>query len=188
MMMAPQDAGAADPGFECHVEPTGTFACVLEELPCSTHADCPEGLECKASYTSGGCWADSEGNMGCEEPAVGPSYCQPPSYAGMQPPVTTPGGSAGAPGSSTGGGPVDGGVAQGPGMQMPGTTPDVPSGNPPPSSGESDGDDDEGERPRWEHRRFGCSTGATTSADWLGFVGLLGLALVRVRAGARKRA
>ena len=58
--------GAPPVREECSCAPTGEFHCAMNHIDCEVDADCPENWRCQVS-SSGTCWADSEGNRGCDE-------------------------------------------------------------------------------------------------------------------------
>ena len=60
---------------ECGCELTGESHCEMIEVACESDADCLPGWTCEEN-PMGVCWADSEGNTGCE-PADPPYLCLP---------------------------------------------------------------------------------------------------------------
>jgi MYXO-CTERM domain-containing protein len=79
----PIPGDAADPSTrppDCTCEPTDKKACKLIIAECTAANDCPRGWTCEDNPT-GSCWADANGNSGCE-PADPPKYCAPP-YASL---------------------------------------------------------------------------------------------------------
>jgi hypothetical protein len=84
------DGGAAPPNppDDCSCGPTGTNYCQMKDIECDSDSDCPTDWACIQS--PGSCWADSEGNSGCES---GRAQCYPSSPTPSEPPVPTdPGG------------------------------------------------------------------------------------------------
>jgi hypothetical protein len=79
----PLPSAAGDPmaqPSDCICEPTDTKACELVITECAEANDCQSGWTCEDN-PSGVCWADANGNSGCE-PADPPRYCVPP-YASI---------------------------------------------------------------------------------------------------------
>lgn len=65
---------------ECPCQPSGTNYCQIQALECVTAADCPTDWSCVT--LPGGCWADFEGNTGCNEDS---SLCYPPTVPPLGP-------------------------------------------------------------------------------------------------------
>ncbi len=80
--------GGSDPSppDDCTCEPSGTNYCQMQQLDCETDSDCPTDWSCIQGPSS--CWADSEGNSGCDESAA---QCYPSNQPGPVVPPT-PGG------------------------------------------------------------------------------------------------
>lgn len=132
------DGGAAPlpPPPDCSCSPSGVNRCQVQEIACETQSDCPDNWSCASR--PGVCWADSEGNTGCEE-GVGrcyPSYDtinQPGGYPGSAPGPTGPSGNGAtpplaqpAPASTT-----DNAPAPGPGAPVSPPTTEVGTAAPP---------------------------------------------------------
>jgi uncharacterized protein (TIGR03382 family) len=211
----PEDAGAVDEGEAdggssvCEQVPSGSNACQLQDLPCDSTTDCPDGLECLEQYTYGECtggggtggtagmYAGAGGaggipaDGGFEDPYVCPEpeiehKCMPRSYGGG-------GGTAGmGGGSGTGGGVADAGVDEPGGMAGTGAAGTGMSAGAGGAGGETGAEDGEGEghgRGRgWLKRLLGCSTSGPVSSSegsmgWL----MLGVAAMVLRRRAIKR-
>lgn len=72
-------SGGADDSAEpteCGSDPTGEFYCKVVETACTVDGDCPENWTCVAN-PNGMCWADTDGNSGCDVPDPA-RLCQPP--------------------------------------------------------------------------------------------------------------
>lgn len=168
----PNRAAAPAPPV-CSCEPTGTFACVLQETACSTDADCPTTWAC-AIHRGGVCSSDAGGNTtNCTEAT---KICYPPSHAGI--PVAD----GGTPTSGPEPAPVppEAGTPGGGNSTPPRDNPVTPGATPLPGS-ESDPN---------TSQASGCSIGTSStgapSLGWLalGFAALLG---ARRRAAVRAR-
>ncbi len=90
---APPDEGGGSSGFapadpdadpaempaedeNCGCEPSGEFACVLDQAACTSDADCQAGFTCEDN-PNGVCWASPDGDMGCSTPDPA-KLCMPP--------------------------------------------------------------------------------------------------------------
>jgi uncharacterized protein (TIGR03382 family) len=126
-----RDAGS-EGDFECHEEPSGVSYCQLQELPCGSDADCPDGLLCQDQYIyqpcvggragaaagagaavggAGGSASGFDGGMApppdsggfeCPPPVV-EQRCLPPEYNGGSGGMGSPPPSGGSNGSADGG-------------------------------------------------------------------------------------
>ncbi len=82
---APPPDGSEDPATselvreDCGCVEADTGWCQLSETACEEDADCPDSWTCQDN-PEGACWADSEGNTGCE-PADPERICMPPGYS-----------------------------------------------------------------------------------------------------------
>lgn len=156
------------PPDNCTCEPSGTNYCQMQNVACEVDSDCPTDWSCIQS--PGACWADSEGNTGCNE---GSSLCYPPSNPGGNPNPTAP-------------------VVDGPGLPGTGDGDPEPAILPQPE----DGEDEESAPPRGESGGggsvgglfglFGCSVNNTlgmgsTTSPWAALGLGLGAALLRRR-------
>lgn len=191
------DGGAAPPlpPDDCTCGPTGANYCQLQVVPCATDAECPTGWACIAGPSS--CWADSEGNSGCE-PAQ--AQCYPSNPAGYpEPPLGTPG-PVGTPSSG------EGDVGQGPSPTVPqgptapgattvpvdptspGATPDptTPSPGVTPPRGNPEGE------PGPKFSLWGCSVdgvrASSGSSPWMWLSLVMGAAFLRRRSARSTRA
>lgn len=78
-----------NPPDDCTCEPSGTNYCQMQQLNCDTDSDCPTDWTCLEGPSS--CWADSEGNSGCEQgaaqcyPSYQPGPAIPPNPGGTPP-------------------------------------------------------------------------------------------------------
>lgn len=119
------DGTSSDP--DCGCEPTGTNHCQIQEIECTSDADCPAQWSCIESPQ--GCWMSSDGSSGCDEPE---SRCYPTS----EPAYPSPG--PGYPGDE---GDID---------DEPDTDPTAPgegsptTGEPPDTDDDADGDNNGG--------------------------------------------
>lgn len=175
------EGGREEP--ECGCEPTGTNHCQRLVIDCESDADCPASWSCLE--TGGSCWADSEGNSGCDE---GPSRC----YPAAEPGGGVPGGVGTDPGGEAGF-PDDGDPTTTPGSSEPSappepnpptTGPDAPQDNAP---GDGSGGHHGGHPGSGHHFGLwaGCSIdhvgGSSSGTPWALSVLALGAALLRRR-------
>jgi len=195
--------GEADGGTSCEQIPSGTNACQLQDLPCESSSECPEGLECVEQYIYGECTGGMAGTGGAAGTGWGgvggfpvdggasdPIECPEPEIVHKCMPSAWHGGGGGGAGgvgggmAGAGGGEVDAGVEEPGGEAGAAGTSAAGMGGGGGADEDDDSDEDGGKgRGRgWLKRLLrGCSAGGPVSSEgsmgWL----MLGVAAVVLR-------